>query len=87
MDYDLTAETYRCLEPHCKHVGPAILYPTEQHHGDGAVETVYEPLCERCGGNRIYESDPVGFFYITDRPNVERAERIHHEITKLTKAS
>lgn len=50
-----TTDRFRCLD--CKHRGPALKDTTEQHHGDGAVETVYEPICEKCGSPHVREVD------------------------------
>jgi hypothetical protein len=53
---DLTTENYRCLQKHCRHIGPAMMSYTTQSHGENATETVYEPECEKCGGNQLSET-------------------------------
>lgn len=91
MKTDTTFEQYRCYE--CLHTGPALGDVTEQHHGDGAHETLLENLrCEDCDSERIYELHGADFEVrpITDICDMDAAERLQrecHEAAELARAA
>jgi hypothetical protein len=54
MTYDL----YRCLQPNCKHRGPAIILDEiQENHGmpGGMYETLIEIACAECGSSDVEE--------------------------------
>lgn len=71
---DLTTELYRCLQKHCRHIGPAMKSYTTQSHGENATETVYELECQKCGGNQLSETSGAVDFAAVDRVTDELQE-------------
>lgn len=55
IDGEYTDERYRCKVKWCRYVGPAIKDKVSNRTPKG-VELVYEPICARCGDNRVEET-------------------------------